>query len=61
MEGEFKPYEDRWPEGKVSKIEENNPYKENIAYPKGFNPETWIPEGEELLFTGNSRYPPGRT
>jgi len=52
-EGEFKPYEDRWPEGKVSKIEADNPYQENIAYPDGFNPETWIPEGEELLFQGS--------
>jgi len=51
-EGEFKPYEDRWPEGKVSKIEADNPYQENISYPDGFNPETWIPEGEELLFQG---------
>jgi len=57
FEGEFKPYEDRWPEGKVSKIEENNPYKENIEYPKGFNPETWVPEGEELLFTGTAVIP----
>lgn len=54
-EGEFKPYEDRWPEGKVSKIEEDNPYHENIAYPDGFNPETWIPEGEELLFQGTQK------
>ncbi len=51
-EGEFKPYDDRWPEGKVSKIEADNPYGENIAYPEGFNPETWIPEGEDLLFQG---------
>jgi len=57
FEGEFKPYEDRWPEGKVSKIEENNPYKENIEYPKSFNPETWVPEGEELLFTGTAVIP----
>lgn len=54
-EGEFKPYEDRWPEGKVSKIEADNPYHENIAYPDGFNPETWIPEGEELLFQGTQK------
>ncbi|MCJ7717008.1 MAG: NADH-quinone oxidoreductase subunit C, partial [Anaerolineales bacterium] len=54
FEGEFKPYEDRWPEGKVSKVEAKNPYKENIVYPKGFNPETWIPEGEELLFQGTA-------
>ncbi len=51
-EGEFKPYEDRWPEGKVSKIEADNPYQENVAYPDDFNPETWIPEGEEFLFQG---------
>jgi NADH:ubiquinone oxidoreductase subunit D/NADH:ubiquinone oxidoreductase subunit C len=53
-EGEFKPYEDRWPEGNVSKIEADNPYNENIAYPDGFNPETWIPDSEELLFTGTT-------
>jgi NADH-quinone oxidoreductase subunit C/D len=56
-EGEFKPYEDRWPEGKTSKIEADNPYKENIVYPKGFNPETWIPEGEQLLFQGTTVIP----
>jgi len=53
-EGEFKPYEDRWPEGKTSKIELGNPYRENVVYPEGFNPETWIPEGEELLFQGTA-------
>jgi len=57
FEGEFKPYEDRWPEGKVSKVEGNNPYNENVEYPKGFNPETWVPEGEELLFTGTAVIP----
>ncbi len=50
---EKKPYEDRWPEGKTKKIELDNPYRENIAYPKGFNPETWIPEPSELLFKGS--------
>ena len=53
-EGEFKPYEDRWPEGKTSKIEKGNPYRENVLYPESFNPETWIPEGEELLFQGTA-------
>lgn len=53
-EGEFKPYEDRWPEGTFSKVEADNPYGENIVYPKNFNPETWIPEGEELLFQGST-------
>jgi NADH/F420H2 dehydrogenase subunit C len=53
---ENKPYEDRWPEGRARKTELDNPYQENISYPKDFNPETWIPEGEELLFTGSERY-----
>ncbi len=50
---EKKPYEDRWPEGRTKKIEQDTPYKENIAYPKDFNPETWIPEPSELLFKGS--------
>jgi NADH:ubiquinone oxidoreductase subunit D/NADH:ubiquinone oxidoreductase subunit C len=50
---EVKPYEDRWPEGQFKKIEADNPYQENIAYPAGFNPETWIPEPAELLFQGS--------
>ena len=53
-EGEIKPYEDRWPEGEVSKIETKNPYGKNVNYPEKFNPETWIPEGEELLFQGST-------
>ena len=50
---EKKPYQDRWPEGRAKKIEQDLPYKENIAYPEGFNPETWIPEPSELLFKGS--------
>jgi len=52
FEGEFKPYKDRWPEGKVSKVEADKPYGKNINYPEGFNPETWIPDAKELLFQG---------
>jgi len=51
---EKKPYEDRWPEGRAKKIEQDLPYKENIAYPESFNPETWIPEPSELLFKGST-------
>lgn len=54
FEGDVKPYEDRWPEGKVSKVETTNPYGKNITYPDGFNPETWIPDSEDLLFQGST-------
>ncbi len=53
---EKKPYDDRWPEGKARKIEADNPYRENVSYPEGFNPETWIPDTQELLFEGSQRF-----
>jgi NADH-quinone oxidoreductase subunit C/D len=51
---QVKPYDDRWPQGKHSKAESHNPYRENVAYPPGFNAENWIPDTEELLFTGTT-------
>ena len=51
---ENKPYEDRWPEGRAEKEERDTPYQENIAYPPGFDPETWSPEPAERLFEGST-------
>lgn len=50
FEGDVKPYEDRWPEGKVDRFEDKLPYQKNVAYPEDFNPDTWIPDPEELLY-----------
>jgi NADH/F420H2 dehydrogenase subunit C len=48
-----KPYSDRWPEGQAQRVEENNPFGKNIAYPEGFdNPEEWTPASEDLLYAG---------
>jgi len=51
-EEETKPYSSRWPNGEVERIEDKNPFKDNVKYPQGFNPETWTPIGEEALYLG---------
>ena len=47
-----KPFENRWPEGKVHRIEDENPVGKNNQYPANFNPENWKPEDEDLLYAG---------
>jgi NADH-quinone oxidoreductase subunit D/NADH-quinone oxidoreductase subunit C/D len=51
-EEDVKPYKTRWPDGKASRIEDRNPFGDNVQYPVGFNPETWTPEAETLLYSG---------
>jgi NADH-quinone oxidoreductase subunit D/NADH-quinone oxidoreductase subunit C/D len=47
---ESKPFKTRWPEGHVKRSEEANPFHSNVDYPAGFNPETWTPKAEDLLY-----------
>jgi NADH-quinone oxidoreductase subunit C/D len=51
-EEDAKPYKSRWPDGKVYRIEDKVEYGKNVQYPEGFNPETWIPEADSLLYAG---------
>jgi len=50
FEEEVKPYKTRWPEGSYSRIEEKNPFGNNVKYPAGFEPEQWNFTGEEALY-----------
>ena len=53
FEEETKPFKNRWPAGSaVYRIEDQNPFKKNVEYPKEFTPETWIPEGDKALYAG---------
>ena len=52
FEEEGKPFKSRWPEGHVSRIEDKNPFTNNVDYPAGFDPETWVPEGDAALYAG---------
>lgn len=48
-EEDVKPYKNRWPEGKASLIEDQNPLQDNVKFPAGFTPKNWTPEGEKKL------------
>jgi NADH:ubiquinone oxidoreductase subunit D len=50
FEEEVKPFKSRWPEGHVTRAEDTNPFKDNVKYPHGFDPETWTPEAETALY-----------
>ena len=52
FEEEGKPFKSRWPEGKIYRSEDKNPFHKNVNYPAGFNPETWVPEGDAALYAG---------
>lgn len=55
FEEEAKPFKSRWPEGHVYRIEDKNPFHDNVQYPPGFDPEQWSPETDELLYSGLTR------
>ncbi len=52
FEEEVKPYKSRWPGGEAFRIEEKVPLGDNVQYPAGFDPERWLPEGEDALYKG---------
>jgi len=53
FEEEKKPYKNRWPGGSVVyRIEDQKVFGKNVNYSEGFDPETWIPEGDAALYQG---------
>ncbi len=66
FEEDKKPFDNRWPEGNVYRIEDNVPFGKNIQFPADFTPEGWVPEGEGSLYaslgkveSGNGSNGPG--
>lgn len=51
-EEEVKPYKTRTPEGHAFRIEDKNPFNNNVAYPPGFDPTTITDDTETLLYAG---------
>ena len=52
FEEDVKPFKSRWPEGHVIRSEEKTPFNSNVQFPQGFDPDQWIPETEDLLYSG---------
>ncbi len=52
FEEEGKPFGNRWPEGKVYRIEDKTPFYKNVRYPDDFSPDGWVPEGDAMLYAG---------
>lgn len=50
FEEEVKPFKSRWPDGQSGRIEDKNPYHDNIQYPGDFDPEHWVSEPEKPLY-----------
>lgn len=55
-EEEAKPFDNRWPEGEVYRIEDKVPYGKNVQYPEGFDPEKWNPGVDELIYAGTKKF-----
>lgn len=55
FEEEGKPFKSRWPEGKVHRSEEKNPFYKNVGYPAGFNPDTWVADDDAALYASLNR------
>ncbi len=51
-EEDGKPFASRWPDGHILRSEEQNPFKNNLKYPHGFDPAGWVPEGDASLYAG---------
>ncbi len=56
-EEEAKPFKSRWPDGKHTIAEAKNPFRDNIQFPAGFDPEKYTFEDpEKALYTSLRKY-----
>ncbi len=51
-EEDIKPFSSRWPEGVAEHIESKVPFGDNVKFKADFDPEKWIPEGDEAIYLG---------
>ncbi|GJQ36263.1 MAG: hypothetical protein JETCAE01_22730 [Anaerolineaceae bacterium] len=50
FEEETKPFKSRWPEGNHLYAEFRNPYRDNLNFPPGFDPDQYQPQTEDQLY-----------
>jgi NADH-quinone oxidoreductase subunit C/D len=56
FEEETKPFKSRWPDGKHVFSEDKNPFRDNLKFPEGFDPENYAPENEDDLYASLERF-----
>ncbi len=54
-EEEGKPFKSRWPDGQVYRIEDKNPFGNNLDFPAGFDPEIYAPDNDAKLYESLAR------
>ena len=50
FEQDTKPFDTRWPGGQVHRVEDKNPYGNNVVYPDGFTLEGWTEQSERTMY-----------
>lgn len=50
FEEDVKPFKSRWPEGKGERKELLNPYKNNVQYPRDFEPDVWQEKADQAMY-----------
>ncbi len=55
FEEEVKPFKSRWPDGQHTFAENKNPFRDNLNFPKDFDPEKYEVTGEEDLYMSLER------
>jgi NADH:ubiquinone oxidoreductase subunit D/NADH:ubiquinone oxidoreductase subunit C len=54
-EEEAKPFKSRWPDGHHKYAEFKNPFRDNLKFPEGFDPDKYEPENEDDLYASLER------
>ena len=55
FEEENKPFKSRWLDGNIRRVEDSSPFKNNVAYPDGFDPELWEADNDAALYASLRR------
>ncbi len=56
-EEDNKPFKSRWPDGNHVSAEQKNPFRDNVMFQPGFDPEQWVPrDSEEELYAALKSY-----
>lgn len=56
FEEEAKPFKSRWPDGQHTFAENKNPFRDNLSFPEGFDPEAYQPKNEDDLYASLERF-----